>query len=127
MLYWVLPEETCGVDFYQHLERIYARALDVVSAQQRQRTVLLLGCSSFDMQVAEARYRDDLARRGPEQAVPMPIVGYGKLAQHLGNRFGLSQQRHSYSTACTSSANAILYGHRLLSAGLADYALVLGD
>ena len=126
MPYCVLPEDTSGDDFYQYLERICARALDGLSAQQRQRTALLLGSSSFDMQVAEARYRDDLARRGPEQAVPMPIVGYGKLAQHLGNRFGLSQQRHSYSTACTSSANAILYGHRLLSAGLADYALVLG-
>lgn len=124
--YCALPEDTTGDDLYQHLERVCAGALGGLSAQQRKRTALLLGSSSYDMQVAEAHYRNDLARRGPEQAVPMPIVGYGKLAQRLGDSFGLSLQRHSYSTACTSSANAILYGHRMLAAGLVDYALVLG-
>lgn len=124
--YCALPEDTTGDDFYQHLERLCARVLGGLSAQQRKRTALLLGSCSFDMQVAEARYRNDLAQRDPEQAVPMPIVGYGKLARRLGDHFGLSLQRHSYSTACTSSANAILYGHRMLAAGLVDYALVLG-
>src|SRR5690554_5305280 len=91
--YCALPEDTTGDDFYQHLERLCARVLGGLSAQQRKRTALLLGSCSFDMQVAEARYRNDLAQRGPEQAVPMPIVGYGKLARRLGDRFGLSLQR----------------------------------
>ena len=124
--YFELPQDLTGDNLYQHLERVCAQALSGLNPEQRKRTALLLGSSSFDMQVAEACYRDDLTQRGPEQAVPMPIVGYGKLAQRLGDRFGLSLQRHSYSTACTSSANAILYGHRMLAAGLADYALVLG-
>jgi 3-oxoacyl-[acyl-carrier-protein] synthase I len=124
--YFALPEDTSGHDFYQQLESVCAAALNGLDTAQRRRTALLLGSSSFDVQVSESLYRADLNRRGSEQAVPMPIVGYGKLAKQLGDKFGLSSQRHSYSTACTSSANAILYAHRMLTAGLVDHALVLG-
>ncbi|MDQ2076983.1 beta-ketoacyl synthase N-terminal-like domain-containing protein [Marinimicrobium sp. ABcell2] len=126
MPYFALPLDTTEDDFYQQLESLCANAVKGLSAEQRRRTALLLGSSSFDVQVSEQLYRADLARRGNDQAVPMPIVGYGKLAQRIGDKLGLSLQRHSYSTACTSSANAILYGHRLLEAGLVDHALVLG-
>src|SRR5690606_14559770 len=33
---------------------------------------------------------------------------------------------YTYSTACTSSANAVLYAHRMLEAGVIDHALVVG-
>jgi 3-oxoacyl-[acyl-carrier-protein] synthase-1 len=97
------------------------------------------------MGVSEARYRQQLQQQDLQQhlpqlerqqlqppsanaelAVPMGIIGYGKLAQSLGQQFALSPHRYTYSTACTSSSNALLYAHRLLQAGVIDHALVLG-
>lgn len=109
----------------EQCDRSLARA-GLTDAASRRRTAVLLGSSSFDVQVSEQHYHEDLARRGPEQALPMPIVGYGKLAQRLTRELGLSPLCQTYSTACTSSANAMLYGHRLIEAGLLDHALVVG-
>ena len=96
-----------------------------LTASERRRTAVLLGSSSFDVQVSETRYREDLAHRG-EDAVSMPIVGYGKLANRLADELQLSDCHYTYSTACTSSANALLYGQRLIEAGRVDHALVVG-
>ncbi|SDU23190.1 beta-ketoacyl synthase N-terminal-like domain-containing protein [Halopseudomonas salegens] len=114
-------------DLYRCLNQIAAGVLAKagLDAAARQRTAILLGSSSFDVQVSEQRYQADLQERG-DAAVPMPIVGYGKLAERLASELALSEYRFTYSTACTSSANALLYGQRLISAGLVDHALVIG-
>ncbi|MGD8176186.1 beta-ketoacyl synthase N-terminal-like domain-containing protein [Marinimicrobium sp. ARAG 43.8] len=113
---------------YHYLEQRCEHLLQsrpLKQAGARQRTALLIGSSSFDVGVSEQRYRSDLAQRS-EQALPMPIIGYGKLTQRLREHFGLSPLSQTYSTACTSSSNALLYGHRMIQAGLVDHALVLG-
>lgn len=114
--------------FYQHLNRFLKDILEraQLDTPARARTALLIGSSSFDVHISEQHYRADLQDRGPESAVPMPIIGYGKLAARLARELGLSPHHYTYSTACTSSANALLYGRRLLQAGLVDHALVLG-
>lgn len=114
-------------DLYQTLTEVVGHCLDSagLDREARRRTAVLLGSSSFDVQVSEARYRDDLALRGVA-AGSMPIVGYGKLANRLATEFELSAYHYTYSTACTSSANALLYGQRLIAAGRVDHALVVG-
>nr|WP_254722352.1 beta-ketoacyl synthase N-terminal-like domain-containing protein [Gilvimarinus xylanilyticus] len=97
-----------------------------LSRTERRRTALLMGSSSFDVHISESQYRRELNTLGPEQALPMPIVGYGKIAQHLADQLALGPHRYAYSTACTSSANALLYAARLLQQDQADHALVLG-
>ncbi|PKM30573.1 MAG: beta-ketoacyl synthase [Gammaproteobacteria bacterium HGW-Gammaproteobacteria-11] len=116
-----------GPDLYHMLSQVAGGVLvnSGLDATARQRTAILLGSSSFDVQVSEQRYQADLLQRG-DAAVPMPIVGYGKLADRLANELALSPYRFTYSTACTSSANALLYGQRLISAGLVEHALVIG-
>lgn len=125
MPYFAMPRAERKPDaIYKDLLHMAESALGGLSTVERQRTGLFLGSSSFDVNVSESLYRRQLRQR--EQAVPMPIVGYGKLAQSLGEQLGLSLQRHTYATACTSSANGLLYAHRMLQARVLDHALVIG-
>ncbi|WP_049721090.1 beta-ketoacyl synthase N-terminal-like domain-containing protein [Gilvimarinus polysaccharolyticus] len=126
--YFSSKQDPAAQDFYQRLNVFLENLLLAcgLDGTARQRTALLIGSSSFDVHISEQRYREDLQQRGAA-AMPMPIVGYGKLAARLASELGLSAHHHTYSTACTSSSNALLYGHRLLQAGLVDHALVLGS
>lgn len=123
--YFRAPREA---DFYLELERTLERLVTraELGTKARRRTALLIGSSSFDVHVSERRYSRELSGPDKENALPMPIIGYGKLAQRLGNALGLGPHRHTYSTACTSSANALLYAARLIQQNLVDHALVLG-
>ncbi|QJD60365.1 hypothetical protein HG264_16530 [Pseudomonas sp. gcc21] len=130
--YFAIPqadasESDSEPDVYRSLHEIAAGVLAKggLDAPARQRTAILLGSSSFDVHVSEQLYQNDLLQRG-DAAVPMAVIGYGRLVENLGNELGLGAYRFSYSTACTSSANALLYGQRLISAGLVDHALVIG-
>ena len=130
--YFAIPQVDANApdnepDVYRCLQQIAANVLAKAGLDDaaRQRTAVLLGSSSYDVHVSEQLYQADLPQRG-DDAVPMPVIGYGRLAEQLGDELGLSAYRFSYSTACTSSANALLYGQRLISAGLVDHALVIG-
>ncbi|MDO3387804.1 beta-ketoacyl synthase N-terminal-like domain-containing protein [Gilvimarinus sp. SDUM040013] len=115
-------------NFYQWLiEELDQLLRDAkLDADARRQTALLIGSSSFDVHVSEQQYRTEIANLGSEQAVAMPIVGYGKLAERCGDELGLSPHRHTYSTACTSSANAMIYGKQLIEQSLVKHVLVLG-
>ena len=131
--YFALPADMCanrGHDegfIYQQLQAMVAKALatEALSLDERHRTGLFIGSSSFDVGLSEQKYQRKL-NGAPETAVPMSIVGYGKLAQRLQQEFELSPHIYTYSTACTSSANAALYAHRMIEAGAIDHALVVG-
>jgi len=132
MPYFSLPISDAGRPpatdvVYRYLQDMGENALQQCNLTEdaRLRTGLFLGSSSFDVGVSEQGYQQQL-RVDPQHAVPMPIIGYGKLAQTLGDSLHLSPHRFTYSTACTSSANALLYAHRLLQAGIIDHALVMG-
>lgn len=110
---------------YPQIHAMVSKALNGLTPAERKRTGIFLGSSSFDVAVSEHLYRQQLSDCA-KLAVPMPIIGYGKLAQGVAHQFDLSPQVYTYSTACTSSANALLYAHRFLQAGAIDHALVLG-
>jgi 3-oxoacyl-[acyl-carrier-protein] synthase-1 len=126
MPFFKAPPLACE-DFYRAIGGELEALLQAagIDSQARRQTALLVGSSSFDVHVSEQQYQRALRER-PAQAVPMPIIGYGKTAEHWGEQLGLSPHRYAYSTACTSSANALLYGKRLIEQGLVEHALVLG-
>lgn len=111
---------------YQFLEDMLQRAFNELafSPEQRQRTGLFIGSSSFDVNVSEKLYEED--SRAGREAVAMPIIGYGKIGARLQAKFGLGPHVATYSTACTSSANALLNAHRLMQADVIEHALVIG-
>lgn len=129
MPYFALPDSTNApaTRIYSHLQEMTANAIAAqgLDAAQRARTGLFIGSSSYDVGVSEANYQREL-HADATSAVPMGIIGYGKMAECLRSEFQLSSHCYSYSTACTSSANALLYAQRLLAGGLIDQALVIG-
>lgn len=93
---------------------------------QLSRTGLFWGSSSFTVSDSEQQYWSAL-QRGEPDPLPMPIVGYNKLPEKLAREFGLSDCVHSYATACTSSANALIYADLFIQSGKIDHAIVVGS
>jgi 3-oxoacyl-(acyl-carrier-protein) synthase len=52
--------------------------------------------------------------------------GYGKIAGAVGERFGMEAGCYSFTTACTSSANALLYAAAMIKERHIERALVVG-
>jgi len=84
---------------------------------------LFVGSSSFNVGENEARLKD---RSIGEPTIVLENVGQGKLSQRLKRILDLGGTDFTYSTACTSSANALLSAHQMLSQGAVDHALVIG-
>ncbi len=101
-------------------EAIESAMLDPVALK---RTGIFLGSSSFNVGEAESRLT---AGTAGDPAVVLDTVGQGKLSRHLKQHFKLGGPDFAYSTACTSSANAMLAAHQMLSQQVIDHALVLG-
>lgn len=91
---------------------------------QREAAALLVGTSSSEIAESEWLYEQDV-RRG-EPGFPMRISGHGRFAAELCAEYGLAGGEYLVSTACSSSANALIHASRLIRAGLLDDAVVMG-
>jgi 3-oxoacyl-[acyl-carrier-protein] synthase-1 len=88
-------------------------------------TALLLGTSSLDISITEAAYARDIAA-GVEAHPLMSNSSMGELGRSLAKRLGIGGGEMTINTACTASANALVYGDRLVRTGRASHALILG-
>ena len=88
-------------------------------------TGLFLGSSSFDIGASEQQYRDALNDNAEALAMARSS-SIGHLAGQLCVRFGLRGPDYSFNTACTASANALVYADAMIRSGALDHALVLG-
>jgi 3-oxoacyl-[acyl-carrier-protein] synthase-1 len=84
---------------------------------------LFVGSTCLDLPLHEAAYAATAAR-GDVPAVKEP--GYGNLARDIAARFGIHGPQYTFSTACSSSANAVLYARAMLAEHRIDHALVVG-
>ena len=92
-------------------------------------TALLLGTSSLDIAITEAAYARDIAAQssGGEEAHPLMFnSSMGELGRSLAQRLGVRGGDFTINTACTASANALVYGEALVRTGRASHALILG-
>ncbi|MGD9842680.1 MAG: beta-ketoacyl synthase N-terminal-like domain-containing protein, partial [Steroidobacteraceae bacterium] len=109
------------------LEQLISQALataDLTPAQLR-RTGLFMGTSSFDIGALEHQYRQALAQDAQALAMASNTI-LGKLAARICSRFGLRGPDYTFNTACTASANALVYADAMIRSGQIDHALVLG-
>jgi 3-oxoacyl-[acyl-carrier-protein] synthase-1 len=114
--------------FYRVLEPVIEQALAEAGLDRRERaeTALLIGTSSADISVSEARYRRQL-RAGDPAALPLADSNsLGNVATAIRRRFGLRGPDYTFNTACTASANALLYAAELLAGQRVRHALVVG-
>jgi len=84
---------------------------------------LVVGTSSF-LFAGEADYRRTLAETG--KAVMPPLPPPGQTALHVAEQLGIEGPVLTLTTACSSSANALLVAAALLRRGEARRALVIG-
>jgi 3-oxoacyl-(acyl-carrier-protein) synthase len=85
---------------------------------------LFFGSTSMDMPVFECRNR-----RRPSSVSELFLQasnGYGKIAGAVMDRFGMEGNSYSFITACTSSANALLYASSMIEERCIERALVVG-
>lgn len=102
-----------------------AFAASELSPVERRRTGVFLGSSSFDICATEDHYRQALLH-DPQALAMANSSSLGNLAASIRKRFDLRGPDYSFNTACTASANALVYADAMICNGQLDHALVLG-
>ncbi|MDA8126696.1 MAG: beta-ketoacyl synthase N-terminal-like domain-containing protein [Deltaproteobacteria bacterium] len=85
---------------------------------------LFFGSTSMDMPLFEERHRRNASSLS--ELFLQDSNGYGKIAGAIQDRFRMAGKSYSFITACTSSANALLYAAATIEAGRSERALVVG-
>ncbi|MDR1615339.1 MAG: hypothetical protein LBS26_07235 [Campylobacteraceae bacterium] len=79
-------------------------------------TTLFMGSSSLGIDLNEQSYAED----------GIKYLGYDLQIPELCKKLGISSSYYLFNTACTSSANALIYAARMIKEGVIDNALVVG-
>lgn len=104
------------------VEGVLERA--ALPAAARMRTGVFVGTSSGLIQQYERDYAEELARG--ERALALRHPYSGEIAEQLAAHFALRGPRHTFTTACSAGANALLYASWMIRENLLDHALVIG-
>ena len=112
--------------FYDILFSTVARALaDAgVSGDEIIEMPIFFGSTSMDVPVFEGNHLKSAST--VSGLFLRSSDGYGKIAGAIGERFGMEAGCYSFATACTSSANALLYAAAMIKQRHIERALVVG-
>lgn len=96
-----------------------------LSLEEKKRTGIFVGTTSGFMLPAEVKtYTHPKAK--DVFFTELTARGMGEVAYEASHIAGTSGPLFTYSTACTSSAFAMVEAHRLLKTGVIDHAIVIG-
>jgi len=96
-----------------------------LTTQERYAMGLFVGTSSFDIGISEQEYREELQHHSAAM-VMKTRSSQGMLGDTLRKRHGIHGPDFSFNTACTASANALMYADAMIRSGHIRHALVLG-
>src|SRR5690606_14398699 len=88
------------------------------------RTGLISATTVGGMDATEQYYEDYLVSEAHRHFIPTHPCGYG--TEQMARYLGVTDYVTTISTACSSAANAIMLGARMIRAGLLDRAIVGG-
>ncbi|WP_417589768.1 beta-ketoacyl-[acyl-carrier-protein] synthase family protein [Owenweeksia hongkongensis] len=91
---------------------------------QSQRTALVSANTVGGMCYTDSMYQDANSKEGASAYIS--TYDAGSSTMYLQERFGMKGHVNTINTACSSSANSIMYGARLIENGLADRVIVGG-
>lgn len=109
------------------IDAVIATALEQAELNEAERTAmgLFIGTSSFDISISEQEYREALAHDA--DAIAMKTYSsQGMLGERIRHHHKLHGPVFSFNTACTASANALMYADAMIRSGRLQHALVLG-
>ncbi len=122
-----MPENPVGLgkmkesDFFKILEKVVSNVLKKSDLENFHKTLLIVGSSVGGMAESEQHYFQDKDYNNIDVSHhPISII-----SDVLNNTFSFQNTR-SISTACTSSANALLLAKRLINVGAYKNILVVG-
>lgn len=112
--------------FYEILFSTVARAISDagLSSAEIRDMHLFFGSTSMDVPVFEGNHRN--VSSTVSGMFLQSSNGYGKIAGTVMERFGIEGNCYSFITACTSSANALLYAASMIEEQHIERALVVG-
>ncbi len=112
--------------FYDVLFDTIARAIEDagLSESETKNLAVFFGSTSIDIPIYESYYeKSDV---NGTHYFSNASLGYGSLVAEVTRRFGITGPCYTFTTACTSSANAILYASQMIKMGMIERALVIG-
>ena len=85
---------------------------------------LFFGSTSIDIPIYENLYRNN--ESSETSILSHTSLGYGKIISKVGEKFGINGPCYTFTTACTSSANGIIYASSMIKKGRIKRAMVIG-
>lgn len=85
---------------------------------------IFLGSTAMNIPIFEEQYASSDA--GKWDYLTQNAAGFGVIADGVARKFGIHGPCFTFCTACTSSANALLYAAALIAQGELERALVIG-
>ena len=121
------PLENIGARSWSVAEAVVGEAIAAagLTREEVREAALLLGTSSLDIAVSEAIYEREL-REGRDAHPLTSNSTMGRLAQRLRQAHGIRGPDYTICTACTASANALIYANMLVRTGRVRHAIVVG-
>ena len=122
-----LKEQTAGLgimeyeDIYSLMKEVVAKVLKNSNLENFSNTLLVLGSSVGGMQECEEVFYKEMSYKN----IDTNRLSMNALTDFLVKEFGFYDSR-AISTACTSSANALLLAKRLINVGAYENVLVVG-
>jgi 3-oxoacyl-[acyl-carrier-protein] synthase I len=108
--------------FYRILHRVIDDAVaDAgLTREEVERTAVFFGSTSIDIPIYEEQYK--LARN----VLSRTTSGYGNIAHTIAAHLDTGGACYTFTTACTSSANGLLFAADMIAQGAIERALVVG-
>lgn len=110
------------MDFHEVLYATVAKAIADAGLNEEEIRGLpiFFGSTCIDIPLYEATYQT------ASHVLSQTASGYGNIANNLAVRLGTSGACYTFTTACTSSANGLLYASGMIGSGIIERALVVG-
>lgn len=109
------------------LEQIHTPVLTAIEQFGPDRVAIVLGTSTSGLDESDQYYQQVLANTPTSsQSYDYAQQELGDPARFLSRYLGINGPAYTLSTACSSSARAIISGYRLIASGLVDAAIVGG-
>ena len=113
-------------EFYRMLFDTVGRAIKSsgLTETELEDCALFFGSTSIDMPMAEWGYKN--AGQSGSKQISEETPGYGMIINRVAEQFKVYGPCYTFATACTSSANCLLYAASLIQAGEIKRAIVVG-
>jgi 3-oxoacyl-[acyl-carrier-protein] synthase-1 len=95
-----------------------------LSEEEMEEMSIFLGSTSMNIPIFEAGYAESEARF--RDYFTQAASGFGVIADKVADRFGIRGPCYTFTTACTSSANGLLYAAAMIEQADQQRALVIG-